>query len=84
MPKLGLKLRICRAWEYELTKGEGSGDNRSRGDAKGNRVCEMANLALLVVDRIAMPVARSLKRERQSGHDDKNGEKPLCCSARHK
>ena len=83
MPKLQLDFRIYRNWEYQASNNDGRKHKRGGRGCKRHRVREMANLALFVSYRIAMPVARGLKREGQRGHDDENGEEPLCCAARH-
>lgn len=83
-PKLQLNFRIYRNWQDQASNNDGREHKRGRRGRKRQRVREMANLALFVSYRVAMPVARSLQREGQRGHDDENGKEPLCCVARHK
>ena len=84
MPKLEFNFRIYRNWQYQASNNDRREHKRSGRGCKRNRVREMANLALLVSCRVAMPVVCGLKREGQRGHDDEKGEESLCCAARHK
>lgn len=46
------------------------------------RVSDLANAAVLVFKRPAVPVARSLQRERHHQHDHNDGQRTVSCPSR--
>jgi hypothetical protein len=74
--------RWIDTWEYRKTADQARQRKRcSVRKVNRDRVREVAHAAVLVFVRLAVPMSRSLKAERQYRDSHENGQQPQCCLA---